>query len=819
MPISNRKDDYPAEPPPPLVPNSNHAESVVNGNIAAPVAAVFGGPIDDHSSATSTRTTMSHRVYNNLQSGIQALNPIQRMSLVLAQQQYDQERYRLELLQEAQRQQQLLMMNSSSSLMQENNARNILGSSLFNSSSPGNYASINIHSTEESPSSDMNINNLLPYTLNALSSVYPPSHLSLGTSLGNNRSLTHTTGQSIDAGSSHDIGLVVKKKRARKKRKKKEKGRPPRPLSAYNFFFKDERKTILADFSNLADTEDGKDDDRGGSTGEHAGGSGPIVAATPAGKPSIGFENLAKTIGRRWKEITPERLAHYKALAKTDQKRYVDEMKVYEEKLKQLWLEEEEQKLRTKKALEIMANKSMLDKDTAEIEGSEARHGIASNQSGVDLSEADFNVYSTEQPAKRPPRNEPTIHADCYEKESISRAVAGDDNLFFGFSSSADARVAPDAVGSPLKKKSRTQEYHQQASIENKKLLSVSGTFLPFSSQGPLQKNYPASDSVGFDRNNNNNKQRIPVVGRLQNNFVQQPSNLLQQLNDKESMLSATKQQSAPQQQLPSGQTYLPKVIDQNNNMISAIQQRQQITVPQHHTYQQQQNSEQMQRILNYVMLQPTNSSTSSSMRQHSNNHSHQGNNISCDVSNNVSPLLTDDYPKTGSREELILLETMMRNAAKTTSRGQMAIPNSTGSRNLVPQFSSMGLSHSQQQPFAMSTELYLSQLAAQQKQLLETRNLPSNTIVPPGSQLLNNYIAPTNGENAAERLFLHNRNQMQIRRNVLGQQHDHNLLLAPVNANHQRRATDHASLNSSGNGDNEDEEIVDDKNPKNSLR
>ena len=816
MPISNRKDDYPAEPPPPLVPNSNDAENVVNGNIAAPVAAaVFGGPIDDHSSATSTSATMSHRVYNNLQSGIQAFNPIQRMSLVLAQQQYDQERYRLLLLQGAQRQQQILMMNSSSSLMQQNNARNILGSSLFNSSSPGNYASINIHSTEESPSSDMNIDNLLPYTLNALSSVYPPSHLSLGTSLGNNRSLTHTTGQSIDAGSSHDIGLVVKKKRSRKKRKKKEKGRPPRPLSAYNFFFKDERKTILANFSNFAaDTEDGKVDDRGGSTGEHAGGSGPI-AATPPGKPSVGFENLAKTIGRRWKEVTPERLTHYKALAKTDQKRYVDEMEVYEDKLKQLWLEEEEQKLRTKEALEITANKSMLYKDTAEIEGSEARHGIASNQSGVDLSEADSKDYSKEQPAKRLPRNEPSIHADCYEKESSSRAVAGDDNLFFGFSSSSDARVAPDAVGSPLKKKSRTQEYHQQASIENKKLLSVSGSFLPCSSQGPLQKNYPASDSVGFDRHNNNNKQ-IPDVGRSQNNCVQQPSNLLQQLNDKESMLSATKQQSDPQhQQLPSGQTYLPKVIDQNNNMISAIQQRQQITVPQHHTYQQQQNSEQMQRILDYFTLKPTNSSTSSSMRQHSNNHSHQGNNISSDVSNNVSPLLTaDDSPKTGSREELILLETMMRNAAKTTSRGQMAIPNFTGSRNLVPQFSSMGLSHSQQ-PFAMSTELYLSQLAAQQKQLLETRNLPSDIIVPPGSQLPNNYIA-TNGENAAERLFLHNRNQQtQIRRNVLGQQHDHSLL-APVNANHQRRATDHASLNSS---DNEDEEIVDDKNPKNSLR
>ena len=60
-------------------------------------------------------------------------------------------------------------------------------------------------------------------------------------------------------------------------------------------------------------------------------------------KPSkgIGFENLAKTIGRRWKKITPERLEHYKALAKKDQDRYAVDMKAHEKKLRELRSQEQ----------------------------------------------------------------------------------------------------------------------------------------------------------------------------------------------------------------------------------------------------------------------------------------------------------------------------------------------------------------------------------------------------------------------------------------------------------------------------------------------
>lgn len=80
--------------------------------------------------------------------------------------------------------------------------------------------------------------------------------------------------------------------------RKKPKDAPRRPLSAYNYFFKDERVRII--------TED-----------------------LPG---TIGFHNMTKTIGTRWKALSEEERASYKERASVDKVRYRNEMDEYNAK-------------------------------------------------------------------------------------------------------------------------------------------------------------------------------------------------------------------------------------------------------------------------------------------------------------------------------------------------------------------------------------------------------------------------------------------------------------------------------------------------------
>jgi hypothetical protein len=114
-------------------------------------------------------------------------------------------------------------------------------------------------------------------------------------------------------------GPEPKKKNARKKHKDK----PKRPLSAYNLFFKDERKKILAAIPTK--TEDGEDKE------EELDEEGKKRKKAPHGK--IGFENLAKIIGQRWQKLEPDRIEHYKKLAAVDMKRYKEQMEVFLSKI------------------------------------------------------------------------------------------------------------------------------------------------------------------------------------------------------------------------------------------------------------------------------------------------------------------------------------------------------------------------------------------------------------------------------------------------------------------------------------------------------
>jgi hypothetical protein len=115
------------------------------------------------------------------------------------------------------------------------------------------------------------------------------------------------------------------------RRKKKPKGMPKRPLSAYNFFFQKERVNVLAE-----------------AAGEHPIDVDALVASMPeypeedsghnysnnnqeGSNAPVSFENLGKTIGRRWKSLSQTERRRYELLAQKDAVRYRNEMDAFHE--------------------------------------------------------------------------------------------------------------------------------------------------------------------------------------------------------------------------------------------------------------------------------------------------------------------------------------------------------------------------------------------------------------------------------------------------------------------------------------------------------
>jgi len=105
--------------------------------------------------------------------------------------------------------------------------------------------------------------------------------------------------------------------------KKKPKDKPKRPLSAYNFFFKEEREKILkivvAEDPSKLQTDPEADD----YLGEAAIGR----LKKEGGK--VSFEEMGKIIGQRWKNIDPDRLSKFSEKASEDTERYKKEMQAY----------------------------------------------------------------------------------------------------------------------------------------------------------------------------------------------------------------------------------------------------------------------------------------------------------------------------------------------------------------------------------------------------------------------------------------------------------------------------------------------------------
>lgn len=93
-------------------------------------------------------------------------------------------------------------------------------------------------------------------------------------------------------------------------------------VSAYNFFFKEERekilKVVLSDDPKEINDPDGTDfiNDEMMTRLKKEGGK-------------VSFEEMGKLIGQRWKKIDPDRLSKYSELAAEDTERYKKEMQMY----------------------------------------------------------------------------------------------------------------------------------------------------------------------------------------------------------------------------------------------------------------------------------------------------------------------------------------------------------------------------------------------------------------------------------------------------------------------------------------------------------
>jgi len=136
-----------------------------------------------------------------------------------------------------------------------------------------------------------------------------------------------------------------------RKRRKKPNGMPKRPLSAYNLFFQAERARILNEdatpldknadtaeistedtslmesFGILMDPIEAVEQPKDNNTDSSI--SSKRNKRTPHGK--IGFSDLGKRIGARWKSLPPHEKKNYQHLAQQESQRYRKEMKEFKE--------------------------------------------------------------------------------------------------------------------------------------------------------------------------------------------------------------------------------------------------------------------------------------------------------------------------------------------------------------------------------------------------------------------------------------------------------------------------------------------------------
>lgn len=97
-------------------------------------------------------------------------------------------------------------------------------------------------------------------------------------------------------------------------------------MSAYNFFFKEERERIL----KILHAEDPTAEQKDPEADDYLSAETIEKLKKEGGK--ISFEEMGKLIGQRWKNIDPDSLTKYSELASEDTERYKEEMQEYNAK-------------------------------------------------------------------------------------------------------------------------------------------------------------------------------------------------------------------------------------------------------------------------------------------------------------------------------------------------------------------------------------------------------------------------------------------------------------------------------------------------------
>lgn len=150
-----------------------------------------------------------------------------------------------------------------------------------------------------------------------------------------------------------------KKDKQRKKKWKKPKGKPNRPLSAYNLFFHNQRVAMLGDDIPSPTMEQRK----------------KRVHCKTHGK--IGFAEMAREIGHRWKILDTESRKEFDTLAKKERQSYDVELAKWKETLR---------KKADNSTLDPLSNTTISISDSESIHGCEKSVASVSEKSQITIS-------------------------------------------------------------------------------------------------------------------------------------------------------------------------------------------------------------------------------------------------------------------------------------------------------------------------------------------------------------------------------------------------------------------------------------------------